>query len=260
MSSENRGYNLPDQGQFDWDVLLNENFEEIDRDIQKLFDVAFGDSGGNVADTHAHVGPLHQGTYHTTATPDGGMGVVFHASDLEIDSVVIDSDLSEIGKTELTIELREYNDGAADPPVVDSTSVTVSGGPERVELGFTVPESGDGDPNNEYVLGRGAVPDGEEIIPLRRIHQDDWGQDAYDEQTYTNIDFLNGTHTGEDGDWGATGHWYYVFDWRVSTEETSLTVPWSTDVDEIYMRPRDPEEEFDDVSPRAIWFDTSDQP
>jgi hypothetical protein len=33
--------------------------------------------------------------------------------------------------------------------------------------------------------------------------------------------------------------------------------PWSTDVDEIYMRPRDPEEEFDDVSPRALWIDTS---
>mgnify|MGYP006276461603 CR=1 FL=1 len=28
-------------------------------------------------------------------------------------------------------------------------------------------------------------------------------------------------------------------------------------VHEIDMRPRDPEEEFDDVSPRALWIDIS---
>lgn len=189
MSSENRGYNLPGRGETEWDVLLNENFEEIDRDIHELFNLKSSDAADGIVDTHDHVGPLHQGTYHATSSPNGGMGVVFTASDLQIDSVVVDSDLSDVSKTDLPIELREYNGGAADPPVVDSTIVTVSGGPERIDLGFTVPASGEGDPNDEYVLGQGAVPDGEETIPLRRVHQDDWGSSAYAEHSYANIDF-----------------------------------------------------------------------
>lgn len=257
MSSENRGYNLPETGETNWDVLLNENFEDIDVDVQKLFETKLDSTTKGIATTRDHVGPLHQGTYHDTSSPTGGPGVVFEASDLYIESVVVDSNLSDISKTALSIELREYNDGAADPPVVDSTTMTLSGGPERIELGFTVPASGEGDPNDEYVLCRGEVPDGEETIPLRRIHEDNWGVSAYEEHTYTDINFLNGTNTGESDDWGAAGYWYYVFDWRIGTEETRVTTPWSTDVDEIYMRPRDPTEEFDDVSPRAIWFDTS---
>lgn len=208
-----------------------------------------------VTKTRDHVGPLHQGSYHDTVSPDGGLGVVFTAKNLYIESVVVDSDLSNVSKTDLTIELREYNEGAADPPIVDSTTVTLSGGPERISLGFTVPESGD--PNDEYVLARGPVADAEESIPLRRISEDNWGTNGYKHQTYSNINFLRGTHTGTAGDFGAEGYWYYTFDWRIGAEKTRVMSPWSTDVDEIYMRPRDPAEEFDDVSPRAIWFDTS---
>lgn len=257
MSSDNREYNLPDQGETNWDELLNENFEDIDTDIQELFDMSTGNDVDEAVTTYNHVGPLHEGSYHTTASPDGGLGIVFTAADLYIDSVVVDSDLSNVSKTDLTIELREYNGGAADPPVVDSTTVTLSGGPERVDLGFQVPESSDGDSDDEYVLSRGPVPDNEEAIPLRRIDQDEWGQDAYATHTYDDIDFLRGTHTGESDDWGAENYWYYSFDWRVGDEGARLTAPWSTDIDEIYMRPRDPEEEFDNVSPRSIWFDTS---
>lgn len=256
MSSDNRGYNLPDRGESDWDELLNENFEEIDLDIQELFDLDCSKLDGSMT-TYDHVGPLHQGSYHDTSASNGGLGVVFSASDLYIDSVVVDSDLSDVSETELIIELREYNDSAADPPVVDSETVTLSGGPERVELGFTVPASGEGDPDDEYVLSRGPVSDDEETIPLRRIDQDDWGQDAYTEHTFDDINFLQGTHTGEPDDWGATDYWYYAFDWRVGDEGARLTAPQSTDIDEIYMRPRDPEEEFDDVSPRSVWLDTS---
>lgn len=257
MSSENRGYNLPEKGETGWDVLLNENFSDIDVDIHELFKTKVDSTTDGIANMYDHVGPLHQGTYHSTSSPSGGPGIVFTASDLYIDSIVIDSDLSGVSKTDLVIELREYDSGAANPPIVDSTTVTLSGGPERIRLGFTVPASNEGDPNNEYVISRGAVPDGEETIPLRRIHEDDWGSSAYTEQTYAEIDFLKGTNTGESGDWGAEGYWYYMFDWRIGAKETRVTAPWSTDVDEIYMRPRDPTEEFDDVSPRAIWFDTS---
>lgn len=257
MSSENREYNLPERGETDWDELLNENFKDIDIDVHELFETKLDSTAKGIANTHDHVGPLHQGTYHTTSFPNGGLGVVFTASDLYIDSVVVDSDLSAVSERDLSIELREYNDGAAEPPVVDSTTVTLSGGPERIELGFTVPASGNGDPNDEYVLSRGTVPNGEETIPLRRIHQDDWGPSAYDEQTYADINFIGGTNTAESGDWGAGHYWYYFFDWKVGPEEQRITAPWSTDVDEIYMRPRDPTEEFEDVSPRAIWFDTS---
>lgn len=38
MSSENRNYNLPDKGESDWHELLNENFKNIDLDIDELFE------------------------------------------------------------------------------------------------------------------------------------------------------------------------------------------------------------------------------
>ena len=38
MTTENRGYNLPEKGTTDWDEPLNENFEDIDKDVQESLD------------------------------------------------------------------------------------------------------------------------------------------------------------------------------------------------------------------------------
>lgn len=209
-----------------------------------------------------HVGPLHQGAYHEGgADADHSSGIVFEAEDLHIESAVLDSDLSAINATEEIIELREYNGGAADPPIVDSATVPLSGGPERVQLGFDVPASGNGDANDEYVLARAPTTDGRTPVPLRRVSEEDGGQTLFDTYASTDppIDFLRGTATMASGDFGATAYYYYFFDILVGTQADRTDAPWSTDVDEIYMRPRDPVEEFGDVSPRALWIDTGSQ-
>lgn len=224
-----------------------------------------GSSGGGdhtyvegIATTRQNVGAVVGGGYHSSLASNGGYGVVFEAEDLTIQSVVVDADLSGGGSSTVPVELRQYEGGTADT-VVDSTTISVSGGPERVTLDVQVPAAGasDADANNEYILARGAQPDN--ATPLRRrfVDDGDWSAADYDEQTYTDppIDFLDGGHTNNTT--VGENSWYYFFDWLVGPEETRVTSPWSTDVDEIYMRPRDPTEEYDDVSPRAIWFDTS---
>ena len=225
-----------------------------------------GESGGSVGadgieSGRTNVGAMVGGTYHANAYDDGGFGVAFEASDLYIDSVVVDADLSDISDSTLTIELRQYDDGATDPEIVESTTVTLTGGPERVSLGFTVPESGsaDADSDDLYVLQRG--PSAGDDIPLRRRFEDDgdWSESAYADQTYTDptIDFQYGIINASSSASQPVGSWYYFFDWLVGPKQRQVASPRSTDVDEIYMRDRDPEEEFDDVSPRALWIDTS---
>lgn len=254
MTTENRNYNVPEPGETDWHEPVNENWHLIDDDIQGLYD------GQDLDRRRRNVGAMVGGTFHDNGYTDGGYGIVFEAADLYLDSVVVNADLSEVSDPDLTIELRQYEEGATDPTVVDSTTVTVSGGPERVELGFTVPASGEGDPNDQYVLQRGA-PAGE-AIPLRRRLADegDWSEEDFADETYADpsIDFLQGTlNSGSASGAEPVGSWYYFFDWLVGDPEPRLATPWSTDVDEIYMRPRDPTEEYDDVSPRALWIDTS---
>ncbi|WP_324664275.1 hypothetical protein [Haloarcula sediminis] len=265
MTTENRDYNLPDQGELDWHVPINENWQLIDEDVQAALDAASGgdESVTGIDSARTNVGALVGGTYHDSAYSGGGYGVVFAASDLHIDSVVVDADLEGISDADLTIELRQYRGGADDPPVVASQTTTLSGGPERVDLGFTVPESGasDADPNDEYVLQRGA-PSGDPI-PLRRRFADenDWSTADYTDERYSDpdVDFLQGTINTPTATWDEpVGSWYYFFDWLVGSSERTVTAPVSTDVDEIYMRPRDPEEEFENVSPRALWIDTSE--
>ena len=265
MTTDNRGYNLPDKGELDWHVPMNENWQLIDEDIQAALDAADGSAGSvtGIDTVRTNVGALVGGTYHDSAYSDGGYGVAFAASDLYIDSVVVDSNLDGVSNSDLTIELRQFQGGADNPTVVESKTVSLSGGPERVEVGFTVPESGSSgaDPNDEYVLQRGS-PNGDPI-PLRRRFADenDWSTEDYADEVYTapEITFLQGTVNTPTATWAEpVGSWYYFFDWLVGPKERTATSPVSTDVDEIYMRPRDPEEEFENVSPRALWIDTSE--
>lgn len=266
-TTENRDYNVPQEGETDWHIPVNENWSTLDNDVQELYDTIDGSVDGsveteNIASVRANVGALPKGTYHSNAYSGGGYGVVFQASDLYIDSVTVDSDLSDVSNSDLTIELRQFESGADDPTIVDSTTVTLSGGPERVELGFSVPPSGSGDSNDEYVLQRG--PANTDVIPLRRRFENDgdWSTADFSEETYSEpaINFLQGTlnaasATGSE----PVGSWYYFFDWLVGPQKPRVMSPWSTDVRELYMRPRDPNEEIDDVGPRALWIDTSGQ-
>lgn len=289
-------YTEPAKGSSDWDVPLNNNFQQLDIDVEhrgttdpdtagispengaKFLDTSTGEiytadgtswtlqwdlgaigsggSGGSVdpstvegiADTRDHVGPLREGTHHDT----DGAGVAFWAqAGLTFNSCVVDTDLSAVTTTTLTIELANYEGGAANPTTVGTADVTVSGGPERIDLTGLPSIPADG----EYVLARRTSPNGE-VIPCRRVNETNFGAGEYTEHTYDTIDFLRGTSITTSGDAASEGYYYYWFDIQIGDPYTQVTSPWSTDVDEIYMRPRDPAEEFD-VSPRAIWFDNS---
>jgi len=222
-TTENRGYNVPKQGEENWHEPINENWRALDEDVQQLYElVSRIDGGPTEPATEAVVGASPGGGYHANAYSDGGYGVAFQAADLDLDSVVVDSDLSAVSTSDLTIELRQFEGGADDPTIVDSTTVSLSGGAERVPLDFTVPPSGAdaADANDRYVLQRGSA-NGDEI-PLRRRfdREGDWSTAAYDEETYTDpeIDFLQGTINAP----AASGtepveSWYYFFDWVVVT-------------------------------------------
>lgn len=248
MSSENRGYNLPDRGETEWDVLLNENFEEIDRDIHELFNLKSGDAVDGIVDTHDHVGPMRQGAMHDTSD----YGIMFWAQEgLSINSAVIDTDLSSVSTSEFPVGLYEHDgDESTAATEIARTTVTVSGGPERIDLSGLPDLPADG----EYILARPESDNGE-TIPARRIPGSDWGPSNYDEHTYDRIDFRQGIKTTSET--GGTDFYYYFFDISIGSSYEQVTSPWSHDVDEIYMRPTDPKEEFDDVSPRALWIDTS---
>ncbi len=252
------------------DVTGNQEITDIAGNNLSIEDGVLTAAGGNgdtsdiegVVSKRRNVGALVGGTYHANTFTDGGYGVVFEAADIRIASVVVDADLSGVSDPTLTIELRQFQNGADDPPIVDSRNVSLSGGPERVTLDFDVPPSGatDADPNDEYVLQRG--PANNDEIPLRRRFEDegDWSEADYAEQTFTSpqIDFLRGSLNSPSASGSEpVGSWYYFFDWLVGPEEDRVTSPWSTDVDELYVRDHDPTEETD-VSPRALWIDTSD--
>lgn len=224
--------------------------------VWSLSDIGSGGSGSGASTdvvgidhTPTHVGPLREGLAGHTTT---GAGVMFWAQGgLSINSAVVDTDLSTVSTTTMSIELAHYDGGAANPGTVGTLDVTVSGGPERIDLSGLPDIPADG----QYVLARTASPNGE-TMPARRIGNEDFGAARYNEQTYPMIDFRRGTNITEAGDWGSEDYWYYFFDIEVGDAADRVTSPWSTDVDEIYMRPRDPAEEFD-VSPRALWIDTS---
>lgn len=205
---------------------------------------------GGIETRGKHVGPLREGNdaAHTTE----GAGIMFWAQGgLSFHSCVVDTDLTNVSTTTMTIELAHYDGGAAEPATVDTIDVTVSGGPERIDISALADIPADG----QYVLARRTSPNGE-VMPARRIDDADFGQARYDEYTYDQIDFIRGTNIAESGDWGSEAYYYYFFDIEVGDPTTRVMSPWSSDVDEIYMRPRDPAEEFD-VSPRALWIDTS---
>lgn len=198
-----------------------------------------------------HVGPMYHGSRGDHATD--GSGIMFWAdAGLDIHSAVVDADLTGMTTNTFTVELTHYESGAANPTVVGRVDATVTGNPERIDLSGlpSIPSAG------EYVLARVANSGGE-VIPARRLDASEWGAAGYSEHTYDRIDFRRGTNIRNSGDFGSENYYYYFFDLEVGDPETHVTSPWSTDVEEIYMRPNPPEEEFDDVSPRAMWIDTS---
>ncbi len=263
-----RKYNIPEPGEENWNEPLNENFELIDEDVHEALEnieeiKATGD--GSSGDTtgieyrRANVGPLLSGGDHGTAYSDGGYGMVFEAQDLHIESVVVEPDLENAETDELTIELRQFEGGATNPEILDSVTHTLSGGPQRLTLDFDVPSTGadNADDNDQYILQRGE----QDGLPLRRIHEDDgWTPDRFDDHAYTDpdIDFitgwLNSANSGKDGE---RERWLFFFDWLVGPAENRVVSPRSTDVHRIFMRPDDPAEEFDDLTARDLWIDTS---
>lgn len=297
VMTENHGYNRPEQGTDDWHIPLNENFERLDRDIEirditserntydpkdgALFlatdtgDIYLGDgtswnqigsinSGSTtakgIANVGRHVGPLHAGSYHdNTWKDDPRFGPVFWAKNgLTIHSIVFDTDLSSVNVNTMPIEFRRYH-AEGDTELLDTSEPTLEGGPQRIQVDFTVP---DDDNHNEYMITRGPTNEGttdEEIVPCRRILN--WqGWDDYSNREEDGIDLLHNTHAtvgdrNTEADLGE--HYYFPFDMEVGPATTRVTSPWSHDVEEIYMRPRDPEEEFDNISPRSLWIDTS---
>ena len=264
MTTENRNYNLPEAGETDWHIPVNENFELIDQDVHEALEaVDNGDGEGadaiGIERRRRNVGPMLDGGYHATEYTDGGYGIVFEAADLHIESVVVEPDLADGETGELVVELRRFEDGATDPTILDSSSHTLSPGPQRIALDFDVPASGSAsaDENDQYVLQRGYSDE----LPLRRIHEEEgWTQARFDDHTYTDpeIDFIDGwLNSAESGKDGSRSRWLFFFDWLVGPAVNRVVSPRSTDVEEIYMRPTDPEEEFDDIGPRALWIDTS---
>lgn len=258
MSSEHREYHLPERGETNWDVLLNDNFKDIDIDIHELFETKLDSTTKGIANTHEHVGPPHQGGYHEQTY---SWGVAFEAApELPIISAVVDIDADNAGSNQAEIALYESettnagDENQAQPVVpggmtesealIDSVTTTLMDGPQRVQLDFETPSN---PATGEFFLGvEGAG------IPFRRIT--DWT--GWNDYTFDHINLLYSGRWNNTTNGNFSKNYYRVFDIEVGAEQTRIVSPWSTDVDEIYMRPRDPAEEFD-VSPRSIWFDTS---
>ena len=223
----------------------------------QIGDLSGGGGGGGgdptltdgIESSPKHVGPIYHGDYHGT----NGSGTMFWAEEgLQIHSTVVDTDLTGLTTNTFTVELTHYEAGAVNPTVVGTVDATVTGGPERIDLSTLPPIPSTG----EYVLAR-VTNAGGETIPARRVSDTQWGAAAYAEHTYPRIDFRKGTNIRQSGDFGAAEYYYYFFDLEVGDPVTHVTSPWSSDVEEIYMRPRDPSEQFDTISPRSIWFETS---
>lgn len=224
--------------------------------VWTLSDGSGGGGGGGASTDVAgietrgqHVGPVREGD--PARTVPGGGNLFWAQGGLSFHSAVVDTDLSDVSTNIMTIELAHYDGGAANPSTVGTIDVEVSGGPERIDISGLPDIPSDG----QYVLARPESPNGD-VIPARRIDDADFGAARYDEHTYDAIDFLRGTNIVQSGDFGAEGYWYFFYDIVVGDPAARVMSPFSSDVDEIYMRPFDPAEEHD-VGPRALWIDTS---
>ena len=207
-----------------------------------------------IEDRRDHVGPFHAGTY--TESPDM-WGVHFAAQpELRIESTVLDFDAASSVGNEVTIELWESTTDTSSghrqpvaPAGVDtpeySVTKTLTDGPQRVSLGFQTPAN---PTTGEYFLGAQGAD-----IHLRRIE----GWTGWDEYTSPRIDLQYGGRWNKLTNSDYSARYYRVFDIEIGDPYNQVVAPRSTDVDEIYMRPRPPEEEFDNVSPRALWFDSN---
>lgn len=205
-----------------------------------------------IASERDHVGAFHHGEIRVGSSNDLWGIHLWAQEGLTLDSTVLDFDMSNSEGNSATVELWEAevddSDGKPDSVApsgvsspVDTQSVSVTDGPSRHSLGFTVPSDG------EYFLGvRGDVA-------LRRAA--DW--EGWDDYTRSDIDLRFGGRFDNPTNSDYSQYYYYVFDIAVGSATARVTSPWSHDVEEIYMRPRPPEEEYD-VSPRSIWFDTSE--
>lgn len=210
-----------------------------------------------IDDKRDHIGAFHSGGYHDGVfDSDPRFALRFAAkNNLTIHSFVVDTDLSSVSVSEMPIELRRYH-AEGDTDLLDTHTAQLDGGPQRINVNFTIPDEA----HEEYCITRGPTNEGtasEEIVPCRRIKS--WGGwEDYSDFSGQGIDLIGSTHavaTGNDVE--SLGNYYYAFDMEVGDRTTRITSPWSHDVEEIYMRPRDPTEEYDNVSPRALWIDTS---
>lgn len=203
-----------------------------------------------ITNARDHVGPLHQGTYHNPGT--NLWGIHFWAKGgLTIQSTVLDYDSANSTDDTVTLELWNATEddtngksdsiAVGDSPVDSVTTPALDDGPQRVDLDFTVPSDG------EYFVG--ATGD----VELRRIS--DW--DGWNDYDRSDIDLRFGTRFDNPTSDDYSEYYYYMFDLEIGPRTRRVTSPWSHDVEEIYMRPRDPTEEYDDVSPRSLWIDTS---
>ena len=204
-----------------------------------------------VEDRRDHVGPFHQGGYHENP---GLWGVHFAAQpELRIESVVLDFDEANSLGNDVTIELWESTvdstpghpnpvapSGVTTPEY--SVTKTLTDGPQRVSLGFQTPAN---PTTGEFFLGVAGAD-----RHLRRIQS--WT--GWSDYTSPRIDlqFAGRFDNPTTGDY--SDYYYRVFDIEIGDPYNQVTSPWSTDVDEIYMRSNDPEDEFGSVSPRALWF------
>lgn len=209
--------------------------------------------------TADHVGPLHQGDYHEPRAEDQ-YGIAFEAIDnLTLNSCVIDIATALEGET-LTIEFYQVDNLEANmietptDPIDTTTTKTLSGGPNRISLGFTTP---DNDEYSQYALFFTVPTQADGSTELYRRIPEWSGWNDYSDLSGQGIDLLQGGRRNDATSSDYSDYYYYFFDIEVGPETTRVTSPWSHDVEEIYMRPRDPTEEYDDVSPRALWIDTS---
>ena len=201
-----------------------------------------------------HIGPFHEGTYHENP---GLWGVHFAAQpELRIESIVLDYDAANSLGDQVTIELWEATvdstpghpnsvapSGVTTPEY--SVTKTLTNGPQRVSLGFQTPTT---PTTGEFFLGVEGAD-----IHLRRIAN--WTE--WSSHTSPRIDLRFGGRFDNPTTGDYSTYYYRVFDMEIGDPYSQIVSPWSTDIDEIYMRPTDPAEEFDNISPRALWIDTS---
>ena len=297
MASENHAYNIPERGVENWDELLNENFKQLDIDVEirdqdenrgeylpkegsKFFAVDTGSTyigngneweevnNGNIGTVGGvgrvghHVGAFSHGEYTPSENNWPGTdrwGIHFWAeAGLSIHTVVVDVDLTETTLDTQTVELRDVtgstDEGAISTsanPVATSTIGPLEDGPQRVDLGFEVPSDGEW-----FLTVEPEIDTGGGFIQHRYSGPNQTSWNGWNDYTFDHINLIQGGRADDEPsyDWSET--WFYFFDWEIGEMNRRVLSPWSHDVDEIYMRPRDPTEEFD-VSPRALWIDTS---